>query len=130
MPSLIRSFQGINLSPEDVYAEFAKAATTAVTNTKDFVALMKSRSSQDVLLEARKSRLEDPDNITDWLAEQHEDWFDKPLMSEVQKDPGYDLDQSETTRTNTSLEDAVQSFQNSHPDAKIIALAEGHEAQV
>ena len=113
-----------------VYAEFAKAANAAVKNTKDFVELMKSPSSQEVLLEAYKSRSENPDNITDWLAEQHEDWFDKPFMSELQKDTGYDLDQNETTRTSTSLEEAVQSFQSSHPDAKIVVQAEGHEAQV
>ena len=107
-------------SPELIYAEFAKAATGAVNNTREFATMMKTKTSQDILLEARKSRLNDDKGIHAWLSDEHEGWTERPLLVGMAKELDYDAQ-----HMNLTPEQAVDAFKQAHSDMDLsISLIE------
>lgn len=87
---------------ELIYAEFANAATSAVNNTRDFATMMKSKTSQDILLGARNSRFKDDAGIHAWLSEEHEHWSESSPLASVKKELDSDTEHMNTASNFTT----------------------------
>lgn len=113
VPSLIRPMQSTSRSPEIIYAEFAKAAAGAVNSTQDFATLMKTKTCQDILLQTRRSRLNDDEGISSWLSDEHEDWLDKPSLVGMKKELDNDAEHMDMA-PNLTMEQAIDAFKEAH----------------
>lgn len=61
---------------EEMYVAFSKSVGTASRELSDFKALYQGNESRQVLEQANKSRVADPNNIKPWKPKDHPDWLE------------------------------------------------------
>ncbi|RDL34987.1 Uncharacterized protein BP5553_06918 [Venustampulla echinocandica] len=75
IPRLLAPLTTKQPSPEALFREFSKSASTATQEVQQFRKLMAQEETGKVLEHARKSRSENPNDIKPWKATDHPDWL-------------------------------------------------------
>ena len=110
-------------SPETVYADFAKAATGAIDNVRDFATVVRDPAIQELLVHVKEIKEENPEGVVGWLATQHEDWMDKPVSlgvgMDIKREEGLNATGEETKDEGETKEEILERFKNRYSKIKV-----------
>ena len=120
-------------SPETVYVDFAKAATGAVDNVRDFTTAVRDPAIQELLVHVKQIKEENPEGVVGWLATQHEDWMDKPVSLgtglDIKREEGLKGVGEGTRGEEETREEALERFKSKYPKIKV-EVEGGHQIKV
>ena len=109
-------------SPETVYVDFAKAATGAVDNVRDFATAVRDPAIQELLVHVKEIQEENPEGVVGWLATQHEDWMDKPVSigvgTDIKREEGFNATE-ETKDGEETKEEILERFKSKYPKIRV-----------
>ncbi|MCJ1327584.1 hypothetical protein MMC10_004255 [Thelotrema lepadinum] len=133
VPSLIRPMRSELSSPETVYVDFAKAATGAVDNVRDFTTAVRDPAIQELLVHVKQIKEENPEGVVGWLATQHEDWMDKPVSLgtglDIKREEGLKGVGEGTRGEEETREEALERFKSKYPKIKV-EVEGGHQIKI
>ena len=133
IPSLMRTIHVEHSSPEELYTDISRTAVKAVTNIKNFIAVLQEPYSQEVLLKAKESHAESNEGIMTWLVTQHPKWLDK--LEDDTKDLRLDVGAGQNGDKGEELEQEdvptiISKFQEEHTNLGITIDQEHRTLQV
>ena len=118
-------------SPESLYLGFSKAATTAFSNVKEFVALVRDPTNQEVFRRSKESKEQNPE-VMGWIVSQHADWLDRPSPS-ITKEQRYETEDEDVENEHAvgeNVAEDVVAFKNAHPKAQVSLEQSGKSIRV
>ena len=120
-------------SPEELYTDISRTAVKAVTNIRNFTAVLQEPHNQAVLLKAKESDAGSNDGIMTWLVTQHPKWLDK-LENETKElrldgGAGQDGDDGEELQQE-DVPTVISKFREQHTNLEITIDQERQVLQV
>lgn len=115
-------------SPEALYVDFSRTATSSVKDIKNLTTLLEDSRSQAIFDRAKEVRAKNPEwKITGWMVTEQQDWLD--VRKEASPQDSAEEKVEDITLSNGLKEDdyraALKKFGESHTGLETSLLTEG-----